>query len=75
MLGDIESGLQQHFRHKPVHIAWGMKDPVFTPDILDTEWLDTFPDAEVTRVEDAGHYIQEDAYEIVVPKLLEFLPR
>ena len=49
-LGDIESGLQQHFRHKPVHIAWGMKDPVFTPDILDTEWLDTFPDAEVTRV-------------------------
>ena len=52
-----------------------MKDPVFTPDDLDTLWLDTFPDAEVTRVEDAGHYIQEDAYEVVVPKLVEFLRR
>ena len=28
LLGDIESGVQQHFRHKPVHIAWGMKDPL-----------------------------------------------
>lgn len=75
LLGDIESGLQKHFRDKPVHIGWGMKDPVFTPDDLNTLWLDTFPDAEVTRVEDAGHYIQEDAYEIIVPKLLDFLRR
>jgi hypothetical protein len=29
----------------------------------------------VTRVEDAGHYIQEDAHERIVPELLRHLER
>lgn len=70
----IEAGLEEHFRTKPAHIAWPMRDPAFTTGILEL-WLRTLPDAEVTRVEDAGHYIQEDAHEIVVPKLVEFLAR
>jgi haloalkane dehalogenase len=52
-----------------------MRDPAFTPDMLDRLWLRTFPDAELTRVDDAGHYIQEDAHELLVPTLLEFLQR
>jgi haloalkane dehalogenase len=75
LMAEVEAGLREHFRDKPVHIAWPMKDPAFTPDMLESLWLDTFPDAEVTRVEDASHYIQEDAHEIVVPKLVEFLNR
>ena len=47
-------------------IAWPMKDVAFTPDILDDLWRPDFPDAEVIRVEDAGHYIQEDAPEQVI---------
>jgi hypothetical protein len=27
----------------------------------------------VTRIEDAGHYLQEDAHERIVPELLSFL--
>lgn len=73
--GGIEDRLKEHFRHKPVHIAWPMRDPAFTPDMLQDLWLDTFPDAEVTQIEDASHYIQEDAFEILVPELLEFLKR
>jgi hypothetical protein len=36
-------------------------DVAFTPQMLEGMWLRTFPDAEVTRLDDAGHYLQEDA--------------
>jgi pimeloyl-ACP methyl ester carboxylesterase len=73
LLGGVEAGLERHFRAKPVKIVWAMKDIAFTPDVLEQLWLKTFPDARVTRLEDAGHYLQEDAHERIVPELLEFL--
>jgi cis-3-alkyl-4-acyloxetan-2-one decarboxylase len=73
MTTEIEERLKQHFRSKPVHITWGMKDPAFVPAYLDTLWLDTFPDARVTKLEDAGHYLQEDAHERIVPELVSFV--
>jgi pimeloyl-ACP methyl ester carboxylesterase len=73
--GELEDGLERHFRGKPVGIAWGMKDAAFTPAVLDELWLGTFPDAVVTRVPDAGHFVQEDAHEQVVPALLDHLRR
>jgi len=73
LLGGIEEGLERHFRAKPVKIVWAMKDIAFTPDLLEQLWLKTFPDAQVTRLGDAGHYLQEDAHERVVPELLDFL--
>jgi haloalkane dehalogenase len=71
----IEAGLEEHFRSKPVKIVWAMKDIAFTPDMLDGLWLETFPDADVVKIEDAGHYLQEDAHERIVPELIEFLDR
>ena len=50
-----------------------MKDPAFLPAYLDTLWLDTFPDATVTKLDDAGHYLQEDAHERIVPELVRFV--
>jgi pimeloyl-ACP methyl ester carboxylesterase len=73
MNAEIEARLKQHFRSKPVHVCWAMKDIAFLPTYLDTLWLDTFPDARVTRLEDAGHYLQEDAHERIVPELVEFV--
>jgi pimeloyl-ACP methyl ester carboxylesterase len=52
-----------------------MKDLAFTEDVLDRLWLKTFPGATVTRIEDAGHYLQEDAHERIVPAPLEHLGR
>ena len=52
-----------------------MKDIAFTPRFLADLWLADFPDAEVLRVPDAGHYLQEDAHERIVPALLDFLRR
>jgi pimeloyl-ACP methyl ester carboxylesterase len=73
LVAEIERGLERDFRSKPVTIAWAMKDIAFTPDILERAWLGTFPDANVLRLEDAGHYLQEDAHERIVPALLEHL--
>jgi pimeloyl-ACP methyl ester carboxylesterase len=73
MTTEIEAGLKERFRSKPVQIMWAMKDPAFLPIYLDTLWLDTFPDATVTSLEDAGHYLQEDAHERIVPELVAFV--
>jgi haloalkane dehalogenase len=73
MTAAIEAGMKEHLRSKPVHIVWAMKDVAFLPSYLDTMWLDTFPDASVTRLEDAGHYLQEDAFERIVPELVTFV--
>ena len=73
MTTEIEERMKQHFRSKPVHITWAMKDVAFLPTYLDTLWLDTFPDASVTKLDDAGHYLQEDAHERIVPELVEFV--
>jgi pimeloyl-ACP methyl ester carboxylesterase len=69
--GEIEAGLERHFRDKPVGIAWAMRDVAFTPAMLEGLWLRTFPGATVLRLADAGHYLQEDAHEQIVPALLE----
>jgi pimeloyl-ACP methyl ester carboxylesterase len=73
-LGGVQAGLAQ-FAAKPVAFAWGMKDPAFPPELLERYWLRDFPKADVLRLEDASHYLQEDAHERIVPALVEFLGR
>lgn len=64
--------LASAFADKPIKIVWPMKDVAFSTETLDGMWLRDFPHADVVRVEDAGHYIQEDAPETVIPHLLAF---
>ncbi|MCC6486673.1 MAG: alpha/beta fold hydrolase [Candidatus Hydrogenedentes bacterium] len=71
-LASVHDGLVA-LREKPVFIAWGMKDIAFVPAFLDELWLADFPHAQVLRLSDAGHYVQEDAHEAIVPALLDFL--
>jgi pimeloyl-ACP methyl ester carboxylesterase len=42
---------------KPLHLAWGMADPVATENVLDGV-LALCPSAPLTRFEDLGHYPQ-----------------
>ncbi len=67
----IESQLG-YFRDRPVMIIWGMKDFCFTEYFLD-RWKKYFPDAEVHEVEQAGHYVVEDADEKIIPWMIQFL--
>ncbi|MEM7437763.1 MAG: alpha/beta fold hydrolase [Myxococcota bacterium] len=71
-LGEVEGGLAR-LADKPTMIAWAMKDIAFLPEYLDDLWLRNFPNAHVLRLPDAGHYLQEDAHERIVPELLKHL--
>ena len=70
---NIEENLEQ-FKSLPVMIAWGAKDFVFNDHFL-KKWQEIFPEAEVHRVQDAGHYVVEDAYERIIPWIQEFLQK
>jgi pimeloyl-ACP methyl ester carboxylesterase len=72
-LAEIEAGLSQ-FRQHPVCLIWGMRDWCFTPHFLD-RFLEFFPQADVHRLEHAGHYVVEDATEEVVARMETFLGR
>jgi haloalkane dehalogenase len=69
----IEGGVGK-LAEKPVLICWPRKDPAFGEKVL-AQWRSRFPEAEVHEIEDAGHYVQEDAPERVIPILLDFLRR
>jgi len=58
----------------PKLICWGLRDFVFSYHFLE-KWIDAYPDAEVQRFEDCGHYILEDATDEVVPVIQRFLAR
>jgi haloalkane dehalogenase len=73
LLQSIENGLVQFKRH-PMIIIWGARDPVFTDPLLES-WKERFPEASVKRIDDAGHYVVEDAYERIVPWVNEFLEK
>jgi haloalkane dehalogenase len=59
---------------KPVLICWPGKDRGFKERGL-AFWQGRFPNAEVHRFDDAAHYIQEDAHELIVPLLVDWLGR
>ena len=69
----IEASLVQ-FQDRPMILFWGMQDFCFNETYL-AEWIRRFPEAEVHRFEDAGHYVIEDAHERIVPLLRDFLNR
>ncbi len=58
---------------KPVQLIWGMKDWCFQPSCL-SRFESIFPDAGVHRIENAGHYLIEDARDDVIAALDQFLP-
>jgi haloalkane dehalogenase len=73
-LDEVHQGLMV-FRDRPVAFAWGKKDPVFPPSVYKRLWQPDFPDAPILWLDKAGHFLQEDAPELIIPDLLEFLER
>jgi len=67
------AGLEQ-FSNLPLLILWGEKDFVFDRHFLD-EWLKRFPEAEVHRWKEGGHYILEDVKAEAVPLIKGFMER
>jgi haloalkane dehalogenase len=72
-LTQVEDGLAQFVNH-PMLFIWGERDWCFTTDFLE-EFEQRFPHAETHRIPDAGHYVFEDAPEIMVSRIREFLAK
>ncbi len=52
----------------PVRLIWAMRDRVFQPVFLE-QWLEIYPNAEVIRIVDAGHFVLEDDPDAVIRAL------
>jgi len=59
-------------RHLPKQLIWGMKDWCFRPECLD-RFIQHWPDANVERLDDVGHYVIEDAPEVTIKVMRKFL--
>jgi pimeloyl-ACP methyl ester carboxylesterase len=67
----IEAGLGQ-FRNLPVLLVWGMQDSVLPPAVLRL-WQQVYPQATTHELEDASHFVPEDAPERVIHHIERFL--
>jgi len=73
VLEKIEAGLPS-LSSRPTQMIWGMRDWCFTPQCL-ARLQKSFPAAEVHSLDDAGHYVMEDARERVISLIDAFLAR
>jgi cis-3-alkyl-4-acyloxetan-2-one decarboxylase len=67
----IQENLHQ-FNDRPMLIIWGKQDFCFNDHFLQ-RWKEYFPEAEVHELQDAGHYVVEDAHERIVPWMQDFI--
>lgn len=70
-LRQLESRLPE-FADVPTCLIWGMQDWCFRPECLD-RFRRAWPDARVTEIHDAGHYVIEDAPGETLAAFEEFL--
>ncbi len=70
-LADIEDRLPT-LADRPIKLIWGMKDWCFDTSCLE-RFEKIFPNADVSRIEDAGHYVIEDAHERIIPLVRDFV--
>jgi cis-3-alkyl-4-acyloxetan-2-one decarboxylase len=60
--------------HLPKRMIWGMKDWCFRPECLE-RFVKHWPDADVVRLNDVGHYVIEDAPDETLAAIAEFVQR
>ncbi|VAX22650.1 Haloalkane dehalogenase-like protein [hydrothermal vent metagenome] len=72
-LKKIENGLEL-FSEAPALVIWGKKDWCFDERFLDI-WRGKLKNAETYIMEEAGHFVVEDAHEKIVPLMRSFLSR
>jgi len=71
LICSVSDGINQ-FKNLPMLICWGEQDFVFDRHFL-AEWQARFPQAELHRFPQAGHYILEDRQDEVISLINEFL--
>lgn len=70
---ELREGIASFAEH-PHLVVWGTQDFVFHRYFLDG-WKETVPDAEFHELDDANHFVVEDAHERIVPWMEDWLGR
>ena len=60
------------FAKTPTLIVWGMLDPVL-PDSVLRWWQGVYPQATIREIEDASHFLQEDAPQRIGGYISDFM--
>jgi cis-3-alkyl-4-acyloxetan-2-one decarboxylase len=71
VLLEIEHGLWM-FREAPVYMIWGMCDWCFSQRYL-RRWQLYYPQAQVLKLDNAGHYLLEDECDKAIATIKDFL--
>jgi haloalkane dehalogenase len=58
---------------KPMLLLWGMKDKFFPAETMIPKWQAAFPQAKLVKLENSGHFFQEEAPQEVSKAIREFL--
>lgn len=69
----IAQGLPR-IAEKPVKIIWGLHDPCFHREML-SKVAAHFPKAEILEIPEASHLVLDDAPQLAIPAIREFLSR
>lgn len=64
-LASLAEDVDEELADRPLLMTWGMNDPAFAPSKFSPRWKETFDDWSFVPLEDAAHFIQEDAPERV----------
>ena len=67
----VDARVRATLTNKPILLTFGMKDPLLARGAVVKKWQADFPQAELIRLEKAGHYIQEDAPDRIVQAIRE----
>lgn len=70
-LVEVEESLKR-FNDRSTLILWGGQDFCFN-DHFYNEWTERFPEADQVYLEDAGHYVLEDAVNDALPRIKQHL--
>jgi haloalkane dehalogenase len=73
VLGGIEDRLRE-LRDMPKLLVWGERDWCFTTECLE-RFSEDWPEADVVRLTDVGHWVVEDAPDEAERAMVEFLVR
>ena len=69
----LKMGNLEKLRGKPAMLAEGMKDKAMPPELVMSDFRRLFPKGPIVRIENAGHFCQEDAPETLVALIQMFI--
>ena len=58
---------------KPAILAYGMQDKAIDPDYAIRDFKALFPESKVTKIQNAGHYSQEDEPQVLIDLIKKFM--